>query len=144
LSYLLSMARKAQPVTLSSNEIRSLKNILTRGMTSARTLSRARILDLLHRHRQPADVAALLEVSPQTAYNVKRRFLVGGLQAALFDQPRSGRPIELDGKQRVMCETSADKNRNHSPSAPLLQIYLPPTRQLRGMRPRFDGGRDFY
>jgi putative transposase len=95
------MARQAQPVTLSSNEIRSLKNTLTRGTAPARTLSRARILDLLHRQKQPTDVAALLQVSPQTIYNVKRRYLAGGLQAALFDQPRSGRPIQLDGKQRA-------------------------------------------
>jgi transposase len=95
------MARKAQPVALSSNEIRSLKNILTRATSSARTLSRARILDLLHRQKQPADVAALLQVSPQTVYNVKRRYLAGGLQLALFDQSRPGRPIELDDKQRA-------------------------------------------
>jgi len=95
------MTRKAQPVTLSSNETRSLKNILTRGTTSARTLSRARILDLLHRRQQPADIAAVLQVTPQTVYNVKRRYLAGGLQVALFDQPRSGRPIEIDGKQRA-------------------------------------------
>jgi transposase len=95
------MARQPQPVTLSSNEIRSLKNILTRGTTSARTLSRARILDLLHRQKQPADVAALLQVTPQTVYNVRRRYLAGGLQLALFDQPRSGRPIEISGKQRA-------------------------------------------
>ena len=95
------MAKKAQPVTLSSNEIRSLKNILTRGTTSARTLSRARILDLLHRQEQPADVAALLQVSSQTVYNVKRRYFAGGLQAALFDQPRPGRPVEIDGQQRA-------------------------------------------
>lgn len=95
------MARQAQPVTLNSNETRSLKTILTRGTTSARTLSRARILDLLHRQKQPADVAALLQVSPQTVYNVKRRYFAGGLQAALFDQPRSGRPVEFDGKQRA-------------------------------------------
>jgi transposase len=95
------MARKAQPVTLSSNETRSLKTILTRGTTPARALSRARILDLLHRQKRPADVAALLQVSPQTVYNLKRRYFAGGLQAALFDRPRSGRPVELDGKQRA-------------------------------------------
>jgi putative transposase len=95
------MAKQAQPVTLSSNETRSLKNILTRGSTSARTLSRARILDLLHRRQQPADIAVLLQVSPQTIYNIKRRYLAGGLQAALFDQPRSGRPIEISGSQRA-------------------------------------------
>jgi transposase len=95
------MARQAQPVTLNGNEIRSLKTILTRGTASARTLSRARILDLLHRHQQPASIAALLQVSTQTIYNVKRRYLAGSLQAALFDQPRSGRPVEIDGKQRA-------------------------------------------
>ena len=95
------MARKAQPVTLNNNETRSLKNILTCGTTSARILSRARILDLLHRQKQPADVAALLQVTPQTVYNVKRRYLAGGLQLALFDQPRTRRPIQLDGKQRA-------------------------------------------
>lgn len=95
------MARKAQPVKLSSDETRSLKIILTRGTTPARTLSRARILDLLHRQKQPAEAADLLRVSSQTVYNVKRRYLAGGLQAALFDQPRSGRPVELDGKQRA-------------------------------------------
>jgi transposase len=52
----------------------------------------------LHRQKLPA---ALLRLSLQTVYNVKRRYFVGGLQLALFDQPRSGRPIELDGKQRA-------------------------------------------
>ena len=95
------MARQVKPVTLNSNETRSLKTILTRGTTSARTLCRARILDLLHRHRRPAEIAALLQVSPQTVFNIKRRYLNSGFEAALFDQPRSGRPIEIDGKQRA-------------------------------------------
>jgi len=95
------MARKARLITLSSNETRSLKNMLTRGTASARALSRARILDLLHRGRQPADVAAALQVSRQTVYNVQRRYAAGGLQSALFDQPRSGRPPEINGRQRA-------------------------------------------
>lgn len=95
------MARQAQLITLSSNDTRSLKTLLTRGKASARTLSRARILELLHRGQSPASIAALLQVSQPTVYNVKRRFLDGGLQAALYDQPRSGRPIEIDGKQRA-------------------------------------------
>ena len=95
------MAKKAQPIILSSNETRSLKNLLTRGTASARTLGRARLLDLLHRRQRPSEIAAFLQVTPQTIYNVKRRYLAGGLQAALFDRPRSGRPIEIDGRQRA-------------------------------------------
>jgi transposase len=95
------MAKQAQPITLSSNETRSLKTLLTRGTASARTLSRARILDLLHRGQSPASIATLLQVSQQTVYNLKRRYLTGDLQAALYDQPRSGRPIEISGSQRA-------------------------------------------
>jgi putative transposase len=95
------MARQAQPLTLNPNETRSLKNILTRGTTQARTLCRARILDLLHRQKQPAEIASVLQVSTQTVFNVKRRYFEGGLQAALFDQPRSGRPVEISGSQRA-------------------------------------------
>jgi transposase len=95
------MPKKAQSVTLSSNDLRSLKTLLTRGTASARTLSRARILDLLHRRQAPADIAHLLQVSQQTVFNVKRRYLDGGWQAALYDQPRSGRPLVIDGQQRA-------------------------------------------
>jgi putative transposase len=101
LSYPLGMTRQAQPITLSSNDTRSLKTLLTRASASARTLSRARILDLLHRGQSPASIATLLQVSQQTIYNVKRRLREGGLQAALFDQPRSGRPVDIDGRQRA-------------------------------------------
>lgn len=95
------MARQAQPITLNSDETRSLKKILTRGAASARTLSRARILDLLHRQSHPTEIAAALDVTTQTVYNVKRRYLSGGIQSALYDQPRSGRPIEIDGHSRA-------------------------------------------
>jgi len=78
-----------------------LKTLLTRGTASARTLSRARILDLLHPGQAPADIASRLQVTPQTVFNVKRRFLDSGLQAARLDQPRSGRPVEIDGQQRA-------------------------------------------
>lgn len=101
MSYPLDMARQTQPITLSSNDFRSLKTLLSRGKAPARTLSRARILDLLHRRKSPAEIAALLQVSHQTVYNVKRRLREGGLQAALFDQPRSGRPVEISGTQRA-------------------------------------------
>jgi transposase len=109
------MAKQAQPITLSSNETRSLKTLLTRGTASARTLSRARILDLLHRGQSPASIATFLQVSQQTVYNLKRRYLTGDLQAALYDQPRSGRPIEIscstppEGRARWTLRLLADK-----------------------------------
>lgn len=85
----------------------ALKNILTCDTSSARTLNRARILDLLHRQKHPSDIATLLQISTQTIYNVKRLYLTAGLQVALFDQPRSGRPIEISGSQRAKITAQA-------------------------------------
>jgi transposase len=95
------MARTAQPIKLRKNELRSLITIIKRGTTRARTQTRARILDLLHRGRHPDEIAALLQVSLQTIFNVKRRYLSEGFEAALFDKARSGRPVRIDGTQRA-------------------------------------------
>ena len=95
------MPRTAQPIKLRKNELRSLTTTIARGATTARTQTRARILSLLHRGDHPEEIAATLQVSAQTVFNVKRRYLSGGLDDALFDQPRSGRPIEIDGTQRA-------------------------------------------
>lgn len=95
------MARTAQPIKLRKYELRSLTTIISRGTTAARTQTRARILNLLHRREHPEVIASLLQVSLQTIFNVKRRYLSAGLEAALFDRARCGRPVEIDGAQRA-------------------------------------------
>jgi len=99
--YSSSRARKPQRIKLSADELRSLKTSLTNGTTSARVQTRSRILDLLHRQRAPADISAVLGVGVATVYNIKRRYLAEGLNAALHDKPRSGQPCRLDGTARA-------------------------------------------
>jgi transposase len=43
----------------------------------------------------------MLRVTSATVFNIKRRFLQEGLDAALFDKPRSGKPPRIDGTQRA-------------------------------------------
>jgi transposase len=95
------MARTAQPVELSTDERSSLTTILRRGTTPARVNARARTLDLLHRGRHPSEIAAALSLSLQTVFNIKRRFLSKGFDAALHDRPRSGKPPRIDGAARA-------------------------------------------
>src|SRR5215212_7994457 len=95
------MPRKAQPLKLSNDDLRSLKTLLRRGSAPARTQTRARVLDLLHRGQHPDMVAETLQVSGATVFNIKRRYLEEGLRAALFDKPRSGKPPSIDGKMRA-------------------------------------------
>lgn len=95
------MARKAEPVELSTDELRSLKTILRLGTTTARLQRRARILDLLHRGLHPTSIAATLGVSLPTVFNIKRRFLEEGFDSALEDKPRSGKPRRILGDARA-------------------------------------------
>jgi transposase len=95
------MARKPQLIKLSADELRSLKTSLRKGTTSARVQTRARILDLLHRQRAPVDISVVLGVGVATVFNIKRRYLAEGLNAALHDKPRSGQPCRIDGTARA-------------------------------------------
>ena len=95
------MTGKTQPIQLTDDEISSVTALLTRGTISARTNTRARVLQLLHRGERASAIAATLQVAPQTVFNIKRRYITDGLDAALVDRPRSGRPIEIDGEQRA-------------------------------------------
>lgn len=105
--YPVCMARTTQFVKLTKNEISSLTTLLTRGAISARTTTRARILDLLHRGERPSTIATTLQVTPQTVFHVRARSLTAGLDSALSDRPRSGRPIQIDGKQRAQLTALA-------------------------------------
>jgi transposase len=95
------MARKAESIKLSTDERGSLTHILRRGTTPARVQTRARTLDLLHRGRHPNEIAVTLGLSLQTVFNIKRRYLSQGLDFALYDRPRSGKPPKLDGAARA-------------------------------------------
>lgn len=95
------MARKPQLINLSSDELCSLKTSLRKGTIPARVQTRARILDLLHRQHAPADISAVLGVGIATVFNIKRRYLAEGLEAALHERPRPGQPCRIDGVARA-------------------------------------------
>jgi transposase len=95
------MARKTASIQLTTEERRSLKTRFRAGHGSNRQQTRARILDLLDRQLPPPQIAETLACAIGTVYNVKNRYLTDGLQAALTDKPRSGRPAEIDGSQRA-------------------------------------------
>jgi putative transposase len=95
------MARQIQFIQLTDEERSSLKTLFRSGKGANRQQTRARILDLLDRKVPPAKIAQTLSCGVATVYNLKRRYEAEGLQAALTDKPRSGRPVEIDGAQRA-------------------------------------------
>ena len=78
-----------------------MKTLFSGGSGSNRKHNRARILDLLERNKSAAEIAALLDCSSTTVYNVKQRYQREGLESALTEKPRSGKPPRISGESRA-------------------------------------------
>ena len=65
-----------------------------------RVIRRANILNCLHLGYRSGDIAQILNVSARTVQNIAHAYLESGLDAALFDDERSGRPIDIDDRER--------------------------------------------
>lgn len=90
------MPKAIPPITLSETEQSELRMIANQGTHSARMIKRAQILLHSHAGKQPAEIAAWLEVAVGTVYNVRQRYLNEGLSGALHEKPRPGQPRKLD------------------------------------------------
>jgi transposase len=65
-----------------------------------RVIRRANILSCLHNGMTSGLISKVLHVDPKTVRNVAHVFLEDGLDAALYDDERSGRPIDFDDHER--------------------------------------------
>jgi transposase len=91
-------------IRLSQANHNFLMTILSKGQTSARAFRRATAMLELSRGKTLSAVAETLHVTRQTVSQWRDNYLANGLRA-LEDAPRSGRPIEIDGKSRA-CLTA--------------------------------------
>ena len=78
-----------------------LKKIVSQGKSKARTINRCRVLLLSAEKKGPRFITEALGCNPKTIQNIKNRYIDGGLEAAIYDAPRSGAPTRFDGKARA-------------------------------------------
>jgi transposase len=109
MSYPQSM-KVAPDIYLSSEDRRRLKDIISKGASPARVQARARMLlmaaersgdgDGMDRRKTNSNlvIGKALQVSARTVSRIRQRYITGGLEAALWDRPHVGRPVELDGE----------------------------------------------
>ena len=91
---------KKQYVKLIEADKRCLEDLLKKGSLTAKLYKRGTALLELNRSKSLKDVAATLGVSYQSISALRNRYKTKGL-LCLQDEPRSGRPIEIDGEQRA-------------------------------------------
>jgi len=98
-----------QHIQLSPTDREYLEALINKGELKAKTYRRALSLLELDRGQTYTAVSKTVKVSIATLSTLAGQYQKQGLQA-LYDRPRSGRPIEIDGEQRakitaVACST---------------------------------------
>lgn len=87
----------AKHIELPQDEKTELEQLIKSGEHKARVISRARALLFLDRsdgeRRTLAQVAEGTMLSNVSISHIKRRYFEDGLDRALYDQPRPGRPV---------------------------------------------------
>jgi putative transposase len=91
---------KKQHVTLTDSQRCTLEELLAKGSLAAKTFKRATALLELDRGKTLCAVATTLDVDYNTVGAWRDAFLSKGLDC-LYDAPRSGRPVVIDGSQRA-------------------------------------------
>lgn len=98
---------KRYAVTLSDTQQQELEAMTRRGMHNARVVTRARILLLSAAGKTDRAISETLSVCMLTVNRTRKTFATEGLEAALYDAPRTGRPVKFDGKDRAAITSLA-------------------------------------
>lgn len=85
-------------ITLKKKEIFAIKEFVK--YEEARVIRRANILNCLHHGYSSSEISLILNVDQKTVTNVGNTYLELGFDAALYDDERSGRPIDFDDRER--------------------------------------------
>lgn len=91
---------RTECLKLSAADGSHLRKLLSKGSLTTKTFKRATALLEIDRGKTRVEVAESLDVSYASVSNWCRAYMKMGLQM-LHDEPRSGRPIKIDGVQRA-------------------------------------------
>jgi putative transposase len=94
-------------VSLKEEEREKLQKYLHQGKSSARSLTRARILLLADAGRSDSEIVDALSVSRSLASRIRKRYCQEGLDSALEEKPRSGAPPKISGRAKAQLVTIA-------------------------------------
>ena len=101
---------KKQHIKLSASERDQLLELIRKGFQPARVIKRAIALLSLDESKTFISVGKQVRVHHITVSNWAVRYNNEGLESALNDKPRSGRPIEIDGVERAKITALASSD----------------------------------
>jgi len=92
------MPAKKYIVNLTDEERERLLRLTSSGKIGARTMKRAQILLKADEGLKDAEIVSALNTSRPTVERIRKRFVQGNLEKALYDDPRPGSKTKLDGR----------------------------------------------
>lgn len=98
---------KAIKIKLKKKENLALKDVLKKGTSKARTIMRCQVLLLSSQGRSPGFIAEALGITIECIKKLKKRYLMGGVSAAIYDKARPGAPTKFEGKHRAQITALA-------------------------------------
>lgn len=108
----ISMAH-AKAIELSNDDIEYLQSLTRTRTIQAQVVDRARMLLFKAQGESNASIAKRLDVNINTVKLCLSKFKAGGVDRALFDDPRKGRPVEITDDAiawiiDIACQRPAD------------------------------------
>jgi transposase len=84
-----------------------LTSITKKGQQNARTIYRAKTLLLTHEGKSKKDIASQLDIGQSTVQSIRDHYREGGIDRALYDNPRPGQPSKLTDKEEAFLIATA-------------------------------------
>lgn len=104
-------ARKIYTVELTHEEQKALEQLIRKGKSSARVMTRVRVLLLVSQGKTDREIYQALDLADSTPGDIRKRFAQGRTKRALYDLPRPGQKRKLNGIQEatvvaIACSTA--------------------------------------
>ena len=93
--------KKQYKIELSQEERNQLTRLTTQGTEKVRKVKRAKILLLADEGKKDKEIAEGVEVSVGTVERIRKRYGQAGVEGAVNEKPRSGRPMGINGQTRA-------------------------------------------
>ena len=84
------------PLSLRFEDRSVIEEIRSKGLHQAREVNRAHVLSCLDRGISEAQIVAVLGIGRTAVWRARCAYLQGGVELAVFDVERSGRPCRYD------------------------------------------------
>jgi transposase len=99
--------KKLYAITLSKEEKQQLLDLTHKGHIKARQMKRAMILLEANNGMSDPQIMSALNVSRPCVERLRKRFVLGGLEKALNEDPRPGQKRKLDGRAEATLVATA-------------------------------------